>query len=139
MSTRQAVRGKVLAEFAADIADDEGWWFRAPKDPAIGVTELPEGTIHPDGIMPQLGSLLFLEEPAMLAMLHQMGCYWMKGKKCIFNLPGWENLRNEFGVPSSSWEISNCRLGGLESYYIKIGNIKKKPRDLYADFKANPR
>ena len=59
MYTRQAVRGKVLAEFAADIADDEGWWFRAPKDPAIGVTELPEGTIHPDGIMPQLGSLIF--------------------------------------------------------------------------------
>jgi hypothetical protein len=42
MSTRQAVRGKVLAEITADIDDDDGeWWLRAPQDPAIGVKKLP--------------------------------------------------------------------------------------------------
>jgi hypothetical protein len=41
MSTRQAVRGKVLAEITADIDDDGEWWFRAPQDPAIGVKKLP--------------------------------------------------------------------------------------------------
>jgi hypothetical protein len=75
MSTTQAVRGKVLAKFAAGIEDDKGWWFRAPKDPAIVVKKLPKGKMHPAGIMPQLGSLLLLKESAMVAMLHQMGCY----------------------------------------------------------------
>jgi hypothetical protein len=42
MSTKQAVGGKVLAEMTADIEDDEGWWFRAPQDPAIGVKKLPK-------------------------------------------------------------------------------------------------
>jgi hypothetical protein len=108
MATRQAVSGKVLAEFAADIDDDEGWWFRAPKDPSIGVKEPPKSTKHPDGIMPQLGSLFFLEESAILAMLHQIGCYRMKGEKFVFNLKGWENLRYKFRVPSSSRKISGC-------------------------------
>jgi hypothetical protein len=45
MSTRQAVREKVLAEITAGIDDDDDddgeWWLRAPQDPAIGVKKLP--------------------------------------------------------------------------------------------------
>ena len=58
MSTEQAARGKVLTEFAKNVDEGAGWWFRAPKDPnsSKGVTS---DALRPDGIMPQLGSVFF--------------------------------------------------------------------------------
>jgi hypothetical protein len=49
----------VLSETTADTDDDRGWWFRAPRDPAIGVKKLPKDYKQSTGIMPQLGSLIF--------------------------------------------------------------------------------
>jgi hypothetical protein len=74
MSTKQAVREKVFAEIAADIDDDRGWWFSPPRDPVIGVKKLRKDYKHSDGIMPQLGSLIFWKTPQCWPyMLQQLG------------------------------------------------------------------
>jgi hypothetical protein len=140
MSTAQAARGKVLAEFAKSVDEGAGWWFRAPKDPNSSKGVHKDG-LHPDGIMPQLGPLFFLEESAMLAMLHQMGCYEMKGKMSVFNKKGWDNLASEFKIPPTSWEIGTCRLGPVSAvtHYIKIGSNSMKPQEIYKNYKKAPK
>jgi hypothetical protein len=140
MSTTQAARGQVLAEFVQNVDEGAGWWFRAPKDPNSS-NVLKNDNLHPDGIMPQLGALFFLEESAMLAMLHQMGCYEMKGKAFIFSKKGWDNLASEFRIAPTSWEIATCRLGPVTAvtHYIKIGNISTSPKDIYKNYRDEPK
>jgi hypothetical protein len=154
MSTTKAARGKVLAEFAENIDDEGGWWFRAPKspkdpakdptkDPDIGKEGVPNASMppHPDGIMPQLGALFFLDESAMLAMLQEMGCYNRSGNGFEFNKTGWENLVSEFKIPPRSFEISvwRCGKGGPKNNYIKICNTSKKPQDIYKEYLKDPK
>jgi hypothetical protein len=52
--TTQAARGKVLGEFAENIDEGKGWWFRAPKKPTSGDKGAPKDPMHPDVIMLQL-------------------------------------------------------------------------------------
>jgi hypothetical protein len=72
MSTTIATRAKVLAEFAETIHENKGW-CRWPKDTSIDKNDALDDPLHPDKIMPHLGTLLFLEESAMLSMFHQVG------------------------------------------------------------------
>jgi hypothetical protein len=139
-STTKADPRKVLAEFVGNIKEGKGWWFRCPNGYDSGNKGAPNDSMHPDCIMPQLGTLFSLEESAMLAMLCQMGCYFKKGKGFAFRRDGWDNLASEFKIPLISWEIATYKLGKYSScHYIKVGNVSMTPQKIYAKFKASPK
>jgi hypothetical protein len=140
MSTKKADPRKMLAEFVKNIEEGKGWWFRCPKCYDSGNKGATNDSMHPDCIMPHLGTLFSLEESAMLAMLCQMGCYHKKGKGFAFRRDGWDNLASEFKIPLISWEIATYKLGKYSScHYIKVGNISMTPQKIYAKFKASPK
>jgi hypothetical protein len=140
VSTPKANSRKALAEFAGKIEKGKGWWYRLPQSPGVGNQGAPDDSVHPDGIMPQLGVLFSLDESAMLAILYQMGCYAKKGDAFIAHNNGWENLVSEFKIPPTSLEIQSLKIGKYpRSYYIKIGNVSMAPVKIYAKFNANPK
>jgi hypothetical protein len=145
MSTTKANPRKALAEFAGNVEKGGGWWFRLPEGPGVGDQDVPNDSVHPDGIMPQLGVLFSLDESTMLSVLRHMGCYTkkgMKGQAFPINKNGWENLVSEFKIPPTSLVIASFKTfpGGFSgSHYVKIGNVSMAPLKIYAKFKANPK
>jgi hypothetical protein len=104
------------------------------KDPHVGTKSATNDPMHPDVIMPQLGSLYFLEESTMLAVLYQMGCYETRGKVFRFKKAGWDDLASEFRI--TSLQLTRCRVGWYAmARYIKIGRTTTTPTQIYADLK----
>jgi len=81
---------KVVASFLEEIPQNKGWWYRLPLAP----TSSKNGkSIATDVILPPLGNVFGLTEPAMLLFLVKMGCYKARGEGYRLNNAGWEALR----------------------------------------------
>jgi hypothetical protein len=59
VSTTQAARGKVLAEFAESIDEGKGSRVRAPQDPNVGARAQLNDPMHPDASCRNWGHCFF--------------------------------------------------------------------------------
>ena len=87
---------QVLPAFLEEIPVDKGWWYRLPLAP----TSSKNGkSIATDVILPPLGDVFGLTEPAMLLFLVEMGYYKKaRGEGYRLNNAGWEAFEAEFKV-----------------------------------------
>ena len=63
MSLEQQDLQQTLASFLESAAENTGWWYRLPK---LNYTRKNIDGLHPDDVMPQLGSIFYQKEEAMV-------------------------------------------------------------------------
>jgi hypothetical protein len=83
--------------------------------------------IATDVILPHLGTVFGLSEQAMLLFLVEMGAHQARGKGCIMNPKGWDDLEAEFKVKSHI-ELSKTSFGEQSGInLIRLGFPEHKP------------
>jgi hypothetical protein len=133
MNSEHANYRKVFASFLEEIPQNKGWWYRLPLAPK---SSKDGQLIATDAILPHLGNVFGLSEPAMLLFLVEMGCYQAKGKGHVINKPGWEAFEAEFKVKSYI-EVSRCSFsGGNPVHLIRLGFPDHKPSVIWRMCKA---
>ena len=141
MNSEHANYRKVLAAFLEEIPQNKGWWYRLPLAP----TSSKNGkSIATDVILPPLGNVFGLTEPAMLLFLVEMGCYKARGEGYTINGTGWEAFEAEFKVKKYI-EVSKTSFDkGNGINLIRLGFPKHSPSVIWkmygqGNIKAPPR
>jgi hypothetical protein len=59
----------------------------------------------------------------MAAILIEMSCLNKRGKECVMDRQGWEDLQSEFKV--NSMEVTQSHLDGKDYWYIRLGEMEE--------------
>jgi hypothetical protein len=125
MNCEHASYRKVLAVFLEEIPRNKRWWYQLPSATTSSKDGKPIAT---DAILPHLGNVFGLSEPAMLLFLVKMGCYQARGEGYTLNKTGWEAFEQaEFKVKSYI-EVSRTSFDkGNGINLIRLGFPEHKP------------